>query len=300
MAPGALRLEAPAKVNLLLRVLGRRPDGFHDLDTLFQAVDLCDEVLVERRGSGIELSVEGADLGPATENLAYRAARTFLEAEGARTAVGVEVRLRKRIPAGAGLGGGSSDAAAVLRCLNRLAARPLPRSTLDEIGAYLGSDVPFFLGGAALARGRGRGELLEALPALPVRHLVLVLPPVHVPTGAAYGALARLRQGRPPRDRRPWADGGVSGWDDVGAWAENDFEEVIPPAHAPVKRSLEALRGSGARPALLSGSGAACFGVFPDERRAEAAAAALSATLGWDALPVRTLAALPEPSAVEA
>jgi 4-diphosphocytidyl-2-C-methyl-D-erythritol kinase len=263
-------------------------------------VDLCDDVVVARRGSGIGLSVEGADLGPAVENLAYRAARAFLEAVGARTRVGVEIRLRKRIPAGSGLGGGSSDAAAVLRCLDRLAARPLPRSTLVEIGACLGSDVPFFLGGAALARGRGRGELLDPLPALPVRHLVLVLPPVHVATGAAYGSLARLRQGRRPSDRPPWADGGVSGWDDVADWAENDFEEVVPPAHAAVERSLEALRGAGAQPALLSGSGAACFGVFPDERRAEAAAAALSATLGWDALPVRTLAALPEPSAVEA
>ena len=290
-----MRLLAPAKVNLLLRVLRRRPDGFHDLDTLFQAVDLCDEVVVGRGGVGVALSVEGPDLGPLEENLAYRAACAYLEAEGAAAPLGVRVRLRKRIPTGAGLGGGSSDAAAVLRCLDRLRTRPLPRRRLVEIGASLGSDVPFFLGGSALARGRGRGGRLVARAALPPGHLVLVLPPVHVATGAAYGALARLRESRPPRRRRPWPPGGISGWDDVAAWAENDFEEVVPGAYPPVARSLDALRRAGGRPALLSGSGAACFGVFPDAAGAEAAAAGLRAELGWDALHVRSLPALPDP-----
>ena len=155
--PAAMRLEAPAKVNLLLRVLGLRADGFHDLDTLFQAVGLCDEVVVALSGGGIELAVEGPDVGPVEENLAYRAAKAFLDAEGAAARVGVDILLRKRIPAGAGLGGGSSDAAAVLRCLDALRARPFPRSKLVRIGAALGSDVPFFLGDGALARGRGRG-----------------------------------------------------------------------------------------------------------------------------------------------
>lgn len=293
--PEAMRMLAPAKVNLMLRVLGRRADGFHDLDTLFQAVDLCDEVVVARGGVGVELSVEGSDLGPVEENLAYRAARAFLDVEGASAPAGAHVRLRKRIPAGAGLGGGSSDAAAVLRCLDRLRARPLPRSTLAGIGASLGSDVPFFLGTSALARGRGRGERLEARRALPPGHLVLVLPPVHVATAAAYGALARLREGRPSRRRRAWPLRGISGWDDVVGWAENDFEEVVPDAHPPVAKSLDALRRAGARTALLSGSGAACFGIFPDARRAEAAAAELSTVLAWGAIHVRTLDAFPEP-----
>lgn len=295
-APGGVRVPAPAKVNLWLRVLRRRTDGFHELDTLFQAVDLCDQVEVTRAPGGrVRLGVDGAELGPVRENLAYRAALAFLDAVGpAAGSDGVRIRLVKRIPAGAGLGGGSSDAAAVLRCMNTLWARPVAAEVLAEVGASLGSDVPFFLGGAALARGRGRGEALEELPPLPPGHLVLVLPPVHVATGAAYGALARHRAVHGA------GGGGVpgeapQGWDDVARWAVNDFEQVVPAAHAPVAASLESLRGSGARPALLSGSGAACFGAFPDEASARAAAQALTERLGWPALPVRTLTSFPEP-----
>ncbi len=153
-APAAVRILAPAKVNLWLRVLRRRPDGFHELDTLFQAVDLCDEVEVSRRpGNGVRLTVEGAELGPARENLAHRAALAFLDAAGRSAGSDrVEIRLRKRIPAGAGLGGGSSDAAAVLRCVSALWGDPLSPAVLAELGASLGSDVAFFLGRGPLAR----------------------------------------------------------------------------------------------------------------------------------------------------
>ncbi|MHB1192526.1 MAG: 4-(cytidine 5'-diphospho)-2-C-methyl-D-erythritol kinase [Longimicrobiales bacterium] len=297
--PAAVRILAPAKVNLWLRVLRRRPDGFHELDTLFQAVDLCDEVEVSRRpGTGVGLTVEGADLGPARENLAHRAALAFLDAAGRSAGSDrVEIRLRKRIPAGAGLGGGSSDAAAVLRCVSALWGDPLPPAVLAEVGASLGSDVAFFLGRRPLARGRGRGELLEALQPLPQGHLVLVLPPVHVATGPAYGALARHRAlhgadgGGPP-------PAGVPTWRDLAEAAVNDFELVVPGAHPPVAASLAALRAAGARPALLSGSGGACFGAFPDEDRARAAAAEIGGRLGWDAVLVRTLAAFPVPQPI--
>lgn len=295
---GAARLSAPAKVNLFLRVLERRSDGYHELDTLFQAVDLCDELLVTRGGSDVLLSVEGADLGPAEDNLAVRAARAFLQRIGSPRD-GVRIRLRKRVPAGAGLGGGSSDAAAVLRCLNTLWGRPLDRPVLAELGAALGSDVPFFLGDGPLARGRGRGELLQAQPPLPVRDLVLVLPPVEVATGPAYAALARHREANPVEAHAAaWPPGGLSGWNDVAERAVNDFEAVVPAAHPSVAASLEALRRAGASPALLSGSGAACFGVFPDEARARATAADLALSLGWAALHARTLAAFPEPEGV--
>ncbi|MDP2958010.1 MAG: 4-(cytidine 5'-diphospho)-2-C-methyl-D-erythritol kinase [Longimicrobiales bacterium] len=294
----AVRLSAPAKVNLFLRVLERRPDGYHELDTLFQAVDLSDELLVIRDGSEVLLSVEGADLGPAEDNLAVRAARAFLERIGSPRE-GVGIRLHKRVPAGAGLGGGSSDAAAVLRCLNALWGRPLAGLVLAELGAALGSDVPFFLGDATLARGRGRGELLQAQPPLPVRDLVLVLPPVQVATGPAYSALARHRETRPvAADAAAWPRGGFWRWNDVADRAVNDFEAVVPAAHPAVAASLEALRRAGAGPALLSGSGAACFGVFADGARARATAADLASSLGWPALHVRTLAAFPEPEEV--
>ena len=292
--PDAVRTLAPAKVNLWLRVLGRRSDGFHELDTLFQAVDLCDEVTVARGpGSGVRLTVEGADLGPPRDNLAYRAALAFRDAAGpAAGSHAVDVRLRKRIPAGAGLGGGSSDAAAVLRCMNALWASTLSAAVLSEVGASLGSDVAFFLGEATLARGRGRGEILEPLPALPPGDLVLVLPPVHVATGPAYGALARHRAMHGADAGLPPPGGGVS-WGALAETAVNDFELVVPSAHPPVGAALVALRGAGASPALLSGSGGACFGAFPDGGAA-GAAAALTARLGFPAVVVRTLAAFPE------
>jgi 4-diphosphocytidyl-2C-methyl-D-erythritol kinase len=154
-------------------------------------------------------------------------------------------------------------------------------------------------GDAPLARGRGRGELLQAQPPLHVRDLVVVLPPVQVATGPAYAALARHREAHPVvADASAWPRGGFSGWNDVAERAVNDFEAVVPAAHAPVAASLESLRRAGASPALLSGSGAACFGVFPDEGRARAAAADVASSLGWPALHVRTLAAFPEPEQV--
>ncbi|MDH3207399.1 MAG: 4-(cytidine 5'-diphospho)-2-C-methyl-D-erythritol kinase, partial [Gemmatimonadota bacterium] len=184
---------APAKINLALRVGRERPDGYHDIDTLFQAIDLSDDVEVELCGDDVTLEVEGADLGPIEQNLAFRAASRFLEEVAPGR--GAAVRLLKKIPHGAGLGGGSSDAAAVLRCLTQLTGG-LPAARLRGIGAELGSDVPFFLGDSPLARGRGRGEVLESLPALPVADLVLVSPPVHVATSVAYSALSASRGDR--------------------------------------------------------------------------------------------------------
>ncbi len=291
--PVALSVRAPAKINLFLRVLGRRSDGFHELETLFQAVDLCDDVSVRRVVDGVTLEVLGADLGPPEENLAHRAAQALLAATDAR--VGFHVRLRKRIPAGAGLGGGSSDAAAVLRAANALLADPVGPDALSALGAALGSDVPFFLGSSALARGTGRGERLEALRPLPEAPVVLVLPPLHVATGAAYAALAEARSGGgdPPCFADVW--GAPASWGEVAAAARNDFEAVVPAAHPGISRALGALRASGASPALLSGSGSACFGIFADRAAAEAAAETLRARLGSPVIVSRTLSAFPEP-----
>lgn len=279
---------APAKINLVLRVLGRRPDGYHDIDTLFQAIDLCDRVEVRLTGDGVDLEVEGADLGPREQNLAHRAAQRFVEATG--TESGVHVRLEKRIPVGAGLGGGSSDAAAVLRCLARLIGGP-DAARLREIGAELGSDVPFFLGESALARGRGRGEVLEWLPALSEAHLVLVSPPVHVSTAEAYGALATRRAGADTTQPPPVAP--PPRWADLAAVARNDFQPVLAAAHPEVARGLAALHSRGAAPALMTGSGSTCFGLFEGPTEARAAAHALGRELGWSCTAVRTLQTLP-------
>lgn len=305
VAPRSVTLAAPAKVNLFLKILHRRDDGFHELETLFQAVELCDRVTVARAGTGVALEVDGPDLGPLEENLAHRAARAFLHRVGARGGEGVRIRLEKRIPAGAGLGGGSSDAAAVLRCLNALwgmgepGGGALPPESLAALGAELGSDVPFFLGGSTLALGTGRGEILLPLHPLPSAHLVLVLPPAHVATGPAYGALAQSRELQPPPPRDAWDPASLArGWDGLAHAAVNDFETVVPDAHASVAASLQALREAGGAPVLLSGSGGACFGHFADGARAAAAAERVARSLGWPALAVRTLVQWPAPEVV--
>lgn len=278
---------APAKVNLALRVLRKRPDGYHDIDTLFQAIDLCDEVEVElSSGGGVALEVEGrSDLGPQEQNLAWRAAAAFLDAAGSR--VGVRLRLTKRIPVGAGLGGGSSDGAAVLRCLAALVGG-VGADKVREIGAALGSDVPFFLGVSPMARGRGRGELLQALEPLPVADLVIVSPPVHVSTADAYRALARRVDGDAAKHELV-----MPVWTDAPEVAVNDFQPVVAEAHPEVAQALGALRGAGARLALMSGSGSSCFGLFDDRAGAEAAAERLTGETGWPCLAARTLEAFP-------
>lgn len=299
MTASTWTVEAPAKINLFLRVLARRPDGFHELETLFQAVSLSDVVTLTLDPAGpdsVELDVHGAELGPVEENLAWLAAESFREATGVGGAVRID--LVKRIPAGAGLGGGSSDAAAVLRLLARAGSRDDP-GLLHDLGVRLGSDVPFFLGDSPLALGRGRGEALAPLPPLPEASLVLALPPVHVATGEAYGTLAGWRaSGRAPSAKgpRPDADLRVTGWDAVAGLAHNDFEAMVAGSRPDIAASLARLREAGAAFALLSGSGGASCGIFGDRRLAEEAVAGLTARCGWPFLHVRTLTKLPVPT----
>jgi len=301
-------IAAPAKINLWLRVLGRREDGYHDIDTLFQAIDLADDVTVARvGGSGVDLDVRGAHLGPVEENLAYRAAVAARAALGLQA--GLRVSLVKRVPVGAGLGGGSSDAAAVLRCVAALVGAPRNEPRLVAAAGALGSDVPFFLGDTSLARGTGRGEILEPLEALPPKDLVLVSPPVHVATGEAYRALSEARSGAGPRagfqddgpGLAPEAPGPIFRSGDAVAWEAmvrascNDFEPLTARRHPEVARALAGLRGAGAELVRMTGSGSSCFGLFSDSATARRAAEDLGASLGWACRPARTLTFLPEP-----
>jgi len=287
-----VRVLAPAKVNLLLRVGARRADGYHELDTLFQAIDLADELEVAAvPGAGMALEVEG-EAGPDADNLALRAARAFLSAAGmGPQAQGVRLRLVKRVPVGAGLGGGSSDAAAALRALDHLFPGVLDGERLARIAEGLGSDVPFFLGSSPLARGRCRGERLEPLPPLPVAAGVVVMPPARVSTTAAYAALDRWRGegGGPAGGGEPITP---DGWSALGA-AVNDFEEVIAAELPAVARALAALRRTDPLLALLSGSGAACFAIHASAGRAERAAASAEMAEVGRACRFRTLSAWP-------
>jgi len=297
-----LVVDAPAKVNLFLRVLNRREDGYHEIETLFQSVSLADEVRVtvdEGAAPGERLEVAGPDLGPAEANLAVRASRRFREVSGLDAEV--RIGLVKRIPAGAGLGGGSSDAAAVLRCLASLSSFE-DLDALRAIAGELGSDVPFFLEGAPLSHGRGRGEVLTPLPVLPEATLVLSLPPVHVSTPEAYSALAASRVdgvGAEGEDEgfattRTEVGSDVT-WSDVSALAENDFEPLIADMHPEIAASLDGLRSEGATVALLSGSGAAAFGLFENGDEAARASRVLEERFGWRHVPVTTRTQPPTP-----
>ncbi len=183
-----MRIEAPAKVNLFLEVLGKRPDGYHEIVTVMQTVSLFDTLEVEE-GEGFAIEVEGIPIPPGGENLVLKAARLLAEKAGIRR--GALFRLLKRIPPGAGMGGGSSDAAAALLALNQVWGLKASREDLAAVAARVGSDVPFFLhGGTALCRGRG--ELVESLEPLPAFPLLLVWPGLALSTRAVYEAVGSI------------------------------------------------------------------------------------------------------------
>jgi 4-diphosphocytidyl-2-C-methyl-D-erythritol kinase len=268
MSPRAVRLQAHAKVNLFLRVLAREADGFHGLETLFCLVSLADELRAERRdGRGVTVDVEGADVGPAEDNLAVRGAAAVLAATGNRFAV--HLTLTKRIPARAGLGGGSSDAAAALVVVNRLAGDAVPRHELLQLAARLGSDVPFFLAGAPLALAWGHGERLLRLPALPPAPALLLAPPVPVATPDAYAWVDGARQSAGRRGAVALDLDALSTWGDIGRMAGNDFESVVFDRHHPVRAAFEALVNTRPLVCRMSGSGSALFAVYRSTRDRE-------------------------------
>ena len=191
-----ISLTAPAKINLSLRILGKRPDGFHELETLLAPIGLADTIEVSHgTGHGITLTCNDPELPTDSNNLCVKAAEAFRVATGLDH--GIAITLLKRIPHGAGLGGGSSDAAAVLKGLNELFDEPLVNEELHQIAASLGSDVPFFLTSGP-AWCRGRGEILEEATAPPKRNLLLIKPPFPVPTAWAYKKYAELKESGKP------------------------------------------------------------------------------------------------------
>jgi 4-diphosphocytidyl-2-C-methyl-D-erythritol kinase len=275
-APRRARLSALAKINLGLKVLGRRADGYHELRTVFQTVSLADALEVEftpSRSTSIAVRSEPEIPG----NLVERGARLALDA--IRVTGRVEFRLRKRIPMGAGLGGGSSDAAAVLLALPVLAGKTLPLSVLIRLASELGSDVPFFLlGGTAVALDRGTE--VYPLPDRPPTSGVLVAPAVHVSTAEAYQALGRGPGGLTSETAQYMISGFQSCAWELGqalpgtpapATGENDFESVVFSRHPRLKSLKRRLELLGAHPAMLSGSGSTLFGLFAGRGEAERA-----------------------------
>jgi 4-diphosphocytidyl-2-C-methyl-D-erythritol kinase len=254
------RVRAYAKLNLGLRVLYQRPDGYHELRTIFQTISLADSLEISfAAAKSTSIAMEGTPEIP--DNLAERAARLVMAAAGKTGAVGL--RLSKFIPAGAGLGGGSSDAAAVLLALPVLAGVRIPMEQLAAMAAKLGSDVPFFLyGGTAL--GLGRGEELYPLPDGPATRALLVAPNVHSSTADAYRDVSvtltnvGLQNKLNSFQRSAW--GGCSG--DDKSILVNDFEDVVLARYPQLDGIRERLRRAGATRVAMTGSGSAIFGIF--------------------------------------
>lgn len=251
----AITVPAPAKLNLHLEILGRRPDGFHELETIFQTIALADQVTVTvGAGSGITLRCDDRTLPTDRGNLAWRAAEAFCG--GIPGDQAVDIHLAKRIPHGAGLGGGSSDAAAVLIALDRLLPGRHDAPALATLAAGLGSDVPFFLvGGTAL--GHGRGERLTPLASLPRLPVTVLMPDAQVSTPAAYGALTEAERG-------PRAGHDAAWWNDrlrrAGVAAVLHNRLAAPAVRlCPAVGDLLAWLAAQEAPHLMSGSGAACF-----------------------------------------
>ncbi len=268
MTGTAVQLRAHAKLNLFLRVLAREADGYHGLETLFCLVDLADEVRAERReGRGVTIEVPGADVGPPADNLAVQGAAAVLAATGDRFAV--HLTLTKRIPVRAGLGGGSSDGAAALLAVNRLAGDAVPRHELLQLAAKLGSDVPFFVAGAPLALAWAHGDRLIRLPALPAAPALVLAPPVSIATAEAYAWVDEARQTAGRRGAVALDLDALSTWGDIGRMSGNDFESAVFGRHPPIRAAFEALAGTRPLVCRMTGSGSALFAVYRSTRDRE-------------------------------
>jgi len=268
-----IRIPAFAKVNLRLDILGKRPDTYHELRTIFQTISLHDELkLRSSKASGIRLTIQGNEplsLEPVRKNLVYAAVDALRRELGVRS--GVEIDLRKKIPPGRGLGGGSSDAAAALLGYLRLTRRTIPVPRLTEIAASLGADVPFFLfGGRAL--GIGRGDEIYPLPDVPKLALLVVSPhDIHVPTPDAYRWLKAPALTKNRATHKLWEFCALC-WSAQGSGLSNDFEGPVFRRHPRLAQIKRALLQRGAAEASLAGSGSAVFGVFPSPALARRAA----------------------------
>jgi 4-diphosphocytidyl-2-C-methyl-D-erythritol kinase len=256
-----MQLFAPAKINLSFKILRRRADGFHEIETLIAPIALADELTIEPNDSGLLFSVDDPNLPSGEDNLVVRAARAFFQE--AREEPRVRITLQKKIPHGAGLGGGSSDAASTLLGLNELYGGPLAAARLTRIAADIGSDVPFFLTKGA-ARCRERGEIVEPVRPLPWLSLLLLKPQFGVPTSWAY---QRWRDSR----ELPGVDYGPQ---QVGELVlQNDLERPVFEKHLFLARMKGWLREQGeVSAALMSGSGSTMFAVLRDQAGADALA----------------------------
>ncbi len=258
-----IRILTPAKVNLFLRVTGRRSDGFHEIISLMDPVSLYDEVTVSvEDGEGITVSSDCPHIPEGPDNIAFRAAELFLEEAGLRRRVVVEIK--KSIPVGAGLGGGSSDSAAVLKALNVLLHAGLDEGRLMDLGARLGSDVPFFIP-ASPAIVRGRGEKIERVD-IPPYHYIIVNPCFSVSTAHVYANLHLTKKAE--NNILSFSKNPPAGHRGIRELLHNDLEAVTAGMHPEINELKRALMDAGACGSLMSGSGPTVFGLFVERESA--------------------------------
>ena len=283
----SVTLPAYAKVNLFLDILGKRSDGYHELWTLFERVGLADEVTVRRLpGTQVQFRCESQEVPRDGSNLAVRAAQAYRETSG--WSDGVEITLSKRIPVGAGMGGGSSDAAAVLLALQRLTGGAAAADSLVNCARSLGSDVPFFLADCSFGLGRGRGDEIEPIPLKTQLWHLLATPDFPIPTQAVYSAWV------PPTDSPDWApmkkalaDRRVS---EVRALLYNALEPTVEQLYPAIRRVKSELESAGLEKPMVSGSGSTVFALCDSEDQAETAAEILRTKQpNWKVFTVKTI-----------
>ncbi|MBI4432205.1 MAG: 4-(cytidine 5'-diphospho)-2-C-methyl-D-erythritol kinase [Candidatus Omnitrophica bacterium] len=283
-----MKVLAPAKINLFLKVGPRRPDGYHDIETLFERVSLCDQITLSPARSGIRFSCDDPSLPGDERNLAWKAAALVQKRLG--ISKGISIHLKKRIPAAAGLGGGSSDAAAVLLGLNRLWRLRLSPNQLGRLALTLGSDVPFFVRGVSRAIGRGRGEKLCVIssPRLKI-WLCLVKPPFEISTREAYEGLGPSSLTPQKSDVKMLLHSIQKGdAKAVSALLTNSLEHSLNKRVTAISKIKKRLLEEGALGSLLSGSGSTVFGVFRSRKEAEKAARVLKRNRQWKVWVVST------------
>ncbi len=270
-----MKFLAPAKVNLYLEILGKRPDGYHELQTLMHRVDLGDEMEISLEGQGINLVADGKGIPEGRENLACRAAQVFFEELGIQR--GLKIRLKKRIPVAAGLGGGSSDAATVVMGLNDLLETGWAQDRLMALGMKIGADVPFFIfQKPALAGGIGERLTPVGFPE-PIWFLMLI-PPFPISTAWAYAAYDRLsNKGKEPI---PLKDSYVD-ITEILPVMRNDLEAAAFLMFPQIRRMKEELLAKGAQGALMTGSGPVTYGIFSSKKEAEQTEKVITLPTGW-------------------
>jgi 4-diphosphocytidyl-2-C-methyl-D-erythritol kinase len=280
-----ITVKSPAKINLCLSVLGKRPDGYHDVEMLMQMVGLCDEVTVTLKDIGkISVTCNAGTVPQDERNTAWKAASEMLKISGSKA--GLAIDIQKNIPVAAGLAGGSGNAAAVLVAANRLLGTALPIEKLAEIGTRIGMDVPFFFHGP-LALARGRGEILTSLPPLPPFWVLLVNPGFETSTAWVY---KNLNLGLTKKvDCNKIARLTIR---DIASGLHNDLETVTKAAHPVIGTIEEALLTQGALGVLMSGSGPTVFGIYETEASCRAATEKLSSE-GWRLFPAEILTTSP-------